>query len=811
MADIENSNSNRHKSGSGKPFLERFSTLILATCLFLLPLIVYGAVRSLTGDFKNDINQWLPNGFEEAETYAWFGENFGVDEMVVASWPDCRLGNAQVNDFARALAEAEVDDVPVFERVVTGPQVLEQIKTDVGVHSNKAAMHRIRGLLIGPDQQTTCVLAFPKPEFKDQRFTVMETVYVSAEETIGVERSDLHLGGPTIDGATIDMESKRSLQQFMGFTVAVVFFLTWFRLRDLRLSLIVLTFSVVCAGVSLAVLFWTGGQMNLTMVMLPTLTFIMGVSASVHMVNYYRKSASTGNPADAATNALKDGGWPIALSSVTTAVGMASLAMSQVSPIRLFGLYSAIAILCSLPLILLVMPALLHMFKGRLSRRYSAPNMNKREIKSGVSRRTSWMMNRVCRNHWWLTLPAAIAMITLGMGVFKIKASVKIQNRFASSTKIIQDYEWLEKNLGPLVPMEVVLRFKNDPEIPEDQRLSLWEQLEVVTDIEDAITRTTAVNASYSAATFRPPIPSGRSANSLVKRRLTIKTWEQGVDSLESANLLRRSPQENLWRISLRVAALNDIDYGDFLNNVQTNVVNQIAHLDKPGISSELTGGIPLVYKAQHQILHDLARSFLTAFVFISLILIFILRNIRAGLVAMIPNIFPPLMVFGSMGWLGVPIEIGSVMTASVALGISVDDTIHFLTWYKRATLAGKSRYKAIQYAFDHCAKAMIDTTLICGLGVAPFMFSVFMPTVRFSRLLLILLMTALAGDLIVLPAILAGPAGLLFRTRFRPSSRKKKSRLVAGSSSSQSSGGATTGKPHASSHKTSGQKSTRS
>ncbi len=130
----------------------------------------------------------------------------------------------------------------------------------------------------------------------------------------------------------------------------------------------------------------------------------------------------------------------------------------------------------------------------------------------------------------------------------------------------------------------------------------------------------------------------------------------------------------------------------------------------------------------------------------------------------MIPNVFPPLVIFGAMGWLGLKIEIGSVMTASVALGIAVDDTIHFLTWYRRATRMGMGRSKAIRYAFDHCAKAMIDTTLICGLGVAPFLFSVFMPTVRFSRLLLILLVTALVGDLLLLPAILASPAGFLFR-----------------------------------------------
>jgi hypothetical protein len=127
------------------------------------------------------------------------------------------------------------------------------------------------------------------------------------------------------------------------------------------------------------------------------------------------------------------------------------------------------------------------------------------------------------------------------------------------------------------------------------------------------------------------------------------------------------------------------------------------------------------------------------------------------------------------MGWLGLSIEIGSVMTASVALGIAVDDTLHFLTWYRRGTKDGLSRFASIRYAFDHCAKAMIDTSLICGLGVLPFVFGVFMPTAKFALLLLIMLFTALLGDLILLPAILAGPAGKLFRLR-----PNKKRRLAA-------------------------------
>jgi predicted RND superfamily exporter protein len=254
---------------------------------------------------------------------------------------------------------------------------------------------------------------------------------------------------------------------------------------------------------------------------------------------------------------------------------------------------------------------------------------------------------------------------------------------------------------------------------------------------------------------------------SKLKSQVTIDRWENDLQQLIDANLVQAEGNQQFWRISLRVPALNRMDYGKLLDNVETRVNEEIAALATDGgVTARFTGGIPLFYHAQHQILNDLRNSFVTAFLLISAVLVIVLHSFRAGLVAMIPNVFPPLFVFGAMGWMGLPVEIGSVMTASVALGIAVDDTIHFLTWYRRGVLQDRSRLSAIRFAFEHCAKPMIDTTLICGLGVAAFMFADFMPTVRFSRLLFILLFAALIGDLFLLPAILAGPAGKLFRSK---------------------------------------------
>ena len=755
-----------------KNFLDRWAVVILAILALLLPVLIYGTVNAFKVK-SSDLRQWLPQGYEESKIYDHFKSRFGEDEMIVASWEDCKIDNPAVLDLQDALLALEDEEGAIFDRVTSGAMIRSQIMASGA--SRSEATQRLEGLMVGEDGETTCVIAFPSVRLADKRRWLVDSFYDVAQETLGLNRPQLHLGGPSVDGAAIDTESQKALRGYLGLSLLMVSVLAWYRLRDLPLTILVLFFSLVCVMASMSLLYFSGGQMNLTMVMLPALVFVLGVSGSIHMVNYYRKASAKGAKNHSALVAIRDGCFPVLLSSVTTAIGLMSLASSQIKPIQYFGIYSALGVLMSVPIVLIVIPATLHLFKGRISRRFSsAGDMQKRERETGVSRSMSILINYVCRYNQLIVVPSLIALTLLGTGILNLTASVKLQNRFSARAKIIQDYHWLESNLGPLVPMEIMLYFS-----PESD-LTPWQQMQMVQSIERAVKQTTAVNATLSAATFEPPVPSGRRLADVMKRKAAIDYWEREMPQLEVAKLLKREGDANYWRISLRVAALNDIDYGSFLNTVEKNVMHQLNSLDQHGVSAEITGGIPLIYKAQRQILSDLMVSFFMAFVLITLVLMFVLRSVRAGLIAMVPNIFPPVVVFGTMGWLGYSIEIGSVMTASVALGVAVDDTIHFLTWFRRGTKSGLSRYSSIRFAFQHCAKAMIDTSLICGLGVSPFLFSIFMPTAKFSLMMGVLLLTALVGDLFLLPAILAGTAGKLFAKKRYPKDWQKTDRKDA-------------------------------
>jgi hypothetical protein len=183
-------------------------------------------------------------------------------------------------------------------------------------------------------------------------------------------------------------------------------------------------------------------------------------------------------------------------------------------------------------------------------------------------------------------------------------------------------------------------------------------------------------------------------------------------------------------------------------------------------VAAIYTGIVPIVYKAQRELLNSLIESTFWSFVTITPLMIFISRSLSAGLVAMLPNVLPVLMVFGGMGWLNVDIDVGSMMTASIALGVAVDDTIHFLNWFREELDRTGDRHKAILATYRHCATPTFQAALISGLGLAIFALSTFTPTQRFGYLMLSILWMGVVAELIFFPALLAGPLGLVFKPR---------------------------------------------
>jgi len=845
-----------------------------------------------------------------------------------------------------------------------------------------------------PPRQTCIVVSLNEPVIRElyravgrpmlgkPRGRILELASFEA----GIVPSNLRLGGPPVDNVAIDEEGSITLFRLASLSGIIGISLAWLCFRSIKVTLMLFFIGVMAAFASLAIVYYSGFTMDAILMTMPSLVYVLGMSSAVHVLNYYRDSCHEFGETGAPERAFRLGWFPCTLAAFTTALGLISLYTSNLTPIKYFGLFSAIATLATILFLFTYLPSALTIWKPGYEQE-DAPSAGPPRFSVLVIVRRFWaaVCELVIRYNKAVAVVGIVTMVFFALGIARIETSIQLLKLFRSDAKILKDYRWMEANLGKLVPMELVINVNSsmlaenvlaesdnprnelsDQEMLDYQRrLSMLERMELsnrvrkrvlevfgsggldiigsVMSADIAIDLDSAVSTQERGALNRIVIDGNLTDNK-------DKIFQQDYLAIEQVNLDGQpvSPDAEsaeLWRISLRLAALNNVDYGDFVNDLKAvvepilaayryrneivrklqaslgteslergqilvlgpdprredvvadrrmqlakqretqdvtpqdlidqtalfsttlfdllqnagyttdaksqkkftwldplfyernnqefpaerfqevvaqvdcvvlvenhpnfdasliksnapNFVDATGHqflLDKyrqplpevltarqlrdqdhpdTQVFAAYTGIVPIVYKAQRALLQSLIRSIGLAFVMIAVVMMILLRNwrdrvsfrnllnLRGGLLAMIPNVFPIVIIFGAMGHLGILVDIGSMMTASVAMGVAVDDTIHFLNWFRKGIADGKNRLDAIRLAFDRCASAMTQTTLIAGLGLSAFAFSTFMPTQRFGVLMLVLLATALIGDLIVLPALLAGPLGKHF------------------------------------------------
>ena len=233
---------------------------------------------------------------------------------------------------------------------------------------------------------------------------------------------------------------------------------------------------------------------------------------------------------------------------------------------------------------------------------------------------------------------------------------------------------------------------------------------------------------------------------------------EADADLKEPGDNALAKEGDELWRITAQVAIMTDADYGELMTAIDKTVREETSRVS--GANHVVTGMVPLFLQTQQAVLSSLIKSFLIAFVVIGTVICILLRSIRAGLFTMLPNVLPISTVFGAISWFSIRVDIGTMITASVALGIAVDGTLHLLTWFRQGIANGRTRRVAISEALDHCGPALCQTSFAVGLGLFVLFPAELLLISRFGWLMAAMIATALFADLVFLPSLLAGRLG---------------------------------------------------
>lgn len=718
--------------------------IILLYLLLLSPWIVVGAIGALKPAANSPLD-WVDSNFAPRSDYDAFSERFGAADVVVISWSSCTIENTGLDRFTQALRKSPGffdGDRWLFHRVVSGRELYRVFsKPEMGL-SDEQARQRIAGSLLGPDGSTTAVVIVFSEDGLRQRGRLVPLIRAAATKFAGAEHAQQHLAGPIMDGYAVDQASQATMSRFAPLSSIIVLCVCVLCLDSFYAAGVVFGMSCLSQLIALAILHHCGGEMTALLIVLPPLIQVLAIAGGIHLVNYTIDAAKETGQHSAVAKAVQIGWLPCMLSSVTTAIGLGSLAVSGLAAVREFGIFAAMGVIATVAVLLVIMPGLLAWRSIPVGKRDGADRLG-----------FLWSAMMKLHNKYAVMICglAAIGVIGLGVGVSRLQASVRIETLFGKDSRLMIDYAWLEKNVGPLVPIEAVVT------IPKSSNMDAAQQYAVLRGIERKLRKSPHVVAVSSCLDFLPESPFP------MEGEFAERVFQQGQVGIANAGYLSSSSEVNHWRLTAHVSALDELNYGNILREIDASLQDGPTTGVKDAYTVKLSGLMSLVHEIQSQLLHDLFASFLTAFVLIAIVMTIVQAGFLAGILSMVPNVFPALALFGFLGWIDHPIDIGSIMTASVAMGIAVDDTLHFLMFFTRRLDEGSTRVESVSAAFEHCGRAMIQTTLICGTGLAIFALSDFVPTARFAWMMVSLLSFAIIGDLLILPAILLSPLGKAF------------------------------------------------
>jgi len=733
------------------PRIARISLGSLILLAMVLPWVVHEAIQAKVGTAS--FHEWLPENRPERFRYDRFVEQFGTDQYVLISWEGCVPEDPRLEQFRNRLQASLDQKEDWIESVHSGGDAMARLQEAPLNLSREQAASRLQGFLIGPKGTTALIVRLTDRGVTEHTGS-MERLREAADEVAGLGRGRLKMAGTVYEAYAVDEAAADNLRRLVlpssltALAVAIFFLRSWkYSFVALGLAGLGQLFLVMLVSV-------TGSRFSAVLIVLPTLVFMLTLSGAIHLLNYHRQiPASHGiwrGPL-----ALRHGFLPTLYSALTTVLGMGSLATSQLAPVRLFGAYSALGLSIATILLLAIFPAVCRWFLDRSHANTQVPvelsaDHSSSSPPAGQTHPTlfRWLalLNQKAGS---IVVGSLLLLLASSASLLWLKPATKFERMFPDDSPVVSEMDWVEKELGPIASIELLLRFPGEPTDQSNRPL-------FVQQLTDHFRRSKEIGAVFSPSSVLPRLSTRGGLGATASRAALEEVLTARRSELADSGVMAFNSQEEVWRLTLKVSALDSRDYGQQLASTQAELQSFLEkNQPQEPMQVDWTGMTPVMHDTQVTLIRDLAVSFSTAFLLITPVMMLMVRSFRLGLAIMVPNVLPVTMVFGLVAWLGWGLDIASILTASVALGIAVDDTLHFVSWYDRQKRLGSKALSAIRSCYQHCGQSMLATTAIACSAMTPFLFSEFLPTRTFAILMIALLAFALAADLVVLPAML--------------------------------------------------------
>ncbi len=536
---------------------------------------------------------------------------------------------------------------------------------------------------------------------------------------------------------------------FIGAALLVTSLIFFFFFRSFRATFISLI--VVCIGVM-----WTFGilgllkyEITVLTALIPPLIIVIGIPNCIFLINKYQHEVkSHGNKVKSLQRVITKIGNATLMTNVTTASGFATFILTESKLLKEFGIVSSLSILAIFILSLLIIP-IIYTFLPYPKERH-LEHLNKRWIGGFVD----WMERMVKQKRIAVYVISLILLIGSMIGMNQIKISGSLIEDMPKKTEFFSDIRFFEDQFNGIMPLEIMVDTKRKKGVMKLTTLKRMNQLEELIDETPELSKPISVvslvkyskQAYYNGNPKYYQLPSSQENNFILSY---AKNSSSNVDLLKNF-------VDSTGQFARITTFMKDIGT-DKMERIEENLQNKIDKVfPKDRYNVTMTGKALVFQKGTTYLVKNLVISLSLAILLISIFMAYMFRSFRMIVVSLIPNLLPLLITAGLMGYLGVPIKPSTILVFSIAFGISVDDTIHFLAKYRQELQDNHWKIKKSVYAaLRETGVSMFYTSIVLFFGFSVFIISSFGGTVALGALVSVTLLFAMLSNLILLPSLL--------------------------------------------------------
>lgn len=521
------------------------------------------------------------------------------------------------------------------------------------------------------------------------------------------------------------------------------FFRSW---RATFISIVTVIIGVMWAFGVLGLLRY---EITVLTALIPPLIIVIGIPNCIFLINKYQQEIKEhGNQAKSLQRVITKVGNATLMTNLTTASGFATFIFTKSKLLSEFGVVASICIISIFILSLLIIPVI-----------YSyLPVPKEKHLehlgKQWIGRFVNWMERMVKENRISIYITSLIVLILSIIGIYQIKVSGSLIEDMPKSMQFYKDIKFFEESFDGIMPLEIVINTRKKQGINKSKTLKKINQLEEhIIDTEELSRPMSVVSlVKYTKQAFYGGNPDFYDLPTTNERAFMAKLLKGSKGDVK----LMSSYVDSTGQYARITTFMKDMGT-DRMERVEQDLRAQIAKIFPEEKYDVLLTGKALVFqKGTNYLVNNLIVSLGLAVVLIALFMAWMFKSVRMILVSLVPNLLPLLITAGLMGYLGVPIKPSTILVFSIAFGISVDDTIHFLAKYRLELIANNWRIKKSVYgALRETGVSMFYTSIVLFFGFSTFTISSFGGTVALGALVSATLLFAMLSNLLLLPSML--------------------------------------------------------